>query len=68
MLTALHVLYAHTLLAKGEREAAIDRCVALAGADMDFNVVYRCVLPLLPLPLPQADRPAFTLDEIDRLL
>lgn len=56
------------LLAKGDRAAAVDRCVLLAGSDMDFNIVYRCVLPRLPLPIPQADRPAFTLDEIDMLL
>lgn len=68
VLTSLHVLYAHVLLAQGNREAAVDRCVALAGSDMDFNIVYRCVLPRLPLPVPQASRPAFTLDEIDRLL
>lgn len=68
VLSSLHVLYAHILLARGERAAAVDRCVILASTDMDFNVVYQCVLPRLPLPLPQADRPAFTLDEIDKLL
>lgn len=68
VLTSLHVLYAHVLLAQGHREAAVDRCVVLASSDMDFNIVYRCVLPRLPLPVPQADRPAFTLDEIDTLL
>ncbi len=68
VLTSLHVLYAHVLLAQGNREAAVDRCVVLASSDMDFNIVYRCVLPRLPLPVPQANRPAFTLDEIDSLL
>ena len=62
------MLYAHVLLAKGDRGAAVDRCVLLAGSDMDFNIVYGCVLPRLPLPLPRAGRPAFSLDEIDRLL
>jgi CII-binding regulator of phage lambda lysogenization HflD len=68
VLTSLHVLYAHVLLAQGQREAAVDRCLVLASTDMDFNIVYRCILPMLPLPVPRDDAPAFTLDEIDTLM
>jgi CII-binding regulator of phage lambda lysogenization HflD len=68
VLTSLHVLYAHVLLAQGQREAAVDRCLVLASTDMDFNILYRCILPMLPLPVPRDDTPAFTLDEIDTLM
>ena len=68
VLTSLHVLYAHVLLAQGQREAAVDRCLVLASTDMDFNIVYRCILPMLPLPVPRDDAPAFTLDEIETLM
>ena len=68
VLTSLHVLYAHVLLAQGQREAAVDRCLVLASTDMDFNILYRCILPMLPLPVPRDDAPAFTLDEIETLM
>ena len=51
MLTSLHVLYAHVLLGQGQRQAAVERCAALASTDGDFNLVYRCILPLIPLPV-----------------
>ena len=47
--------------------AVVCRCEAIAAADRDFNAVYRCLLPLLPLPLSPVS-PRFTLPEIHSIL
>ena len=65
--TSLHALLAHVHLLHGQRASAMALCEAVAATSVDFNVVYRCLLPLLPLPLPPAS-PRFTLAEMHTML